>query len=81
MHPARQVHRPVYHMLTSFAEIYSFAAGGQVHCGFVAALYPGSLEACVKCLQMYLCDSVLLCLNLDLSYQLASLRLQLIRAS
>jgi hypothetical protein len=48
-------------MLTSFAEIYTFAAGGQVHCGFVAALYPGSLEACVNvllCIYVILLSSV-----------------------
>jgi hypothetical protein len=61
-----RVQRPVYHMLTSYAEIYSLTAGGQVDCGFVAGLYPSGHQRCPEGLHMYPCAFALFCLSLDL---------------
>lgn len=60
-----QVHRPVYHMLTSSAEIYTCTAGGQVQGGFFAALLPSCRERCSEGLHMYPCDLVVFYLHFD----------------
>lgn len=56
-------------MLTAFAEIHPFTAGGQVDCGFVAGLYPSDRERCPEGLHIYPCGVALFYLNLDLTLQ------------